>query len=435
MRFTKSTFAIFSCFCLFLISSCGSGGGSGGGSSSGTGTLSASLIDSAGSYEAVYVTVEELQVHLGGNEKNDKNWHTIPMEKNTINLCELTNGVREELGLTELKAGHYTQMRLMLSATPEEDEINIMSIEHPVANYVVIKNYVTNELTNSSTDELTWEELKVPSGFQTGVKLVKKFEIFEDQITEIILDFDAQRSVVQAGYSGNWHLKPTIKVLEESEGWILTGIVKDEEDNGIPDATVSVQEYNDGANDPKNKVMIRTATLTDSETDTAGSYEIFVAPGNYNIVAYKGPVIESNFTEQDIFGPDCIEIQTDAAPEDLDQIFMLSNPQDGFGTVTGRITIPNNGDELNNGDVLQYATLSFRKQAGCIDSPGTTVIEVVSINVENGGTYTVYLPFLPDGEEYTLIASTAGETTQPYTINFATDDTVNQDIDFNDIAD
>jgi hypothetical protein len=429
MRFSKSIFAIFSCFCLVLISACGSGGGGGSSSgtgTSGTGTLSASLIDSAGSYEAVYVTVEALQVHLGGNEKNDKNWHTIPMEKNTINLCELTNGVREELGLTELKAGHYTQMRLMLSATPEEDEINIMSIEHPVANYVVIKNYVTNELTNSSTDELTWEELKVPSGFQTGIKLVKKFEIFEDQITEIILDFDAQRSVVQAGYSGNWHLKPTIKVLEESEGWILTGIVKDEGENGIPDATVSVQEYDDGANDPKNKVMIRTATLTDSEIDTAGSYEIFVAPGNYNVVAYKGPVIKGNFTEQDIFGPDCIEIQTDAAPEDLDQIFMLSNPQDGLGTVTGLITIP------NNGDVLQYATLSFRKRADCFDSSGTTVIEVVSINVENGGTYTVYLP---DGEEYTLVASTAGETTQPYTINFATDDTVNQDIDFNDIAD
>jgi len=82
MRFTKSTFAIFSCFCLILFSACGSGGGSGdSGSSAGTGTLSASLVDSAGSYEAVYVTVEALEVHLGGNERNDKNWHTIPMEK------------------------------------------------------------------------------------------------------------------------------------------------------------------------------------------------------------------------------------------------------------------------------------------------------------------------------------------------------------------
>ena len=211
MQLSKSLFVTFSCFCLIFISACGSGGG---GSSTGTGTLSASLIDSAGSYEAVYVTVEALQVHLGGNEKNDKNWHTIPMEKNTINLCELTNGVREELGLTELQAGHYTQMRLMLNATPEEGEINIMSIEHPVANYVVIKNPLT--------EKLTWEELKVPSGFQTGVKLVKGFDIFEDETTEIILDFDASRSVVQAGNSGNWHLNLCYRGYIQSHGGIFS---------------------------------------------------------------------------------------------------------------------------------------------------------------------------------------------------------------------
>ena len=413
MQFIKPIFGILACFCLIFISACGSGGG---GSSAGTGTLSTSLIDSAGSYEAVYVTVDSVQVHLGGNENNDKNWHTIPMDKNTINLCELTNGVREELGLTELQAGHYTQMRLMLSATEEEGEINIMSIEHPVAHYVVIKNPVT--------DELTWEELKVPSGYQTGVKLVKGFNIFEGQTTEIILDFDAARSVVQAGNSGNWHLKPTIKVLEESEGWILTGIVKDDGGIGIPDAMVSVQEYDVGATDIKDAVGIRTATLTNSENDSVGRYEIFVAPGNYNVVAYKGPVIAGDFDEQDIFGPDCIEISENAEPGDLDQEFILSNPQqDGFGIVTGMIDIPVNGDEL------QYATLSFRKQADCFDNSGQTVIEVVSINVEDGGTYTVYLP-LSAGEIYNLVASTAGEETQEYSIDFTTDNPFPQNIDF-----
>ena len=416
MKLSKLCFLIFSFFCMLFISACGSGGGSGG-SSSDLGTLSLGLIDSAGSYEAVYVTVEEVQVHLGGNENNHKNWQSIPMDTNTIDLCELTNGVREELGLTELQSGHYTQMRLILSATPEEDEINIMSIEHPVANYVVIKNPIT--------EELTWEELKVPSGFKTGVKLVKGFDIIEGETTEIIFDFDAARSVVQAGKSGNWHLKPTIKVLEESEGWIFTGIVKDDNDNGIPNAMVSVQEYNVGALDKKDEVKIRTATITDSENGSVGQYEIFVAPGNYDVVAYKGPVIEGVFDHQDIFGPDCIAISEDAESDDFIQEFSLSNPPENeFGIVTGLVTIPENGDEL------QYATLSFRKQAECFDNSRETVIEVVSINVGNGGEYTVYLPLLPNGGVYTIIASTEGEVTEEYLIDFTTDKPFPQNIDF-----
>ena len=50
-------------------------------------------------------------------------------------------------------------------------------------------------------------ELKVPSGYQSGVKIVKGFTINENGTTEIILDFDAMSSVVEAGNSGQWLLK------------------------------------------------------------------------------------------------------------------------------------------------------------------------------------------------------------------------------------
>ena len=105
----------------------------------GTGTLDVSLTDSAGSYKAVYITIEGVEVHTGGNDKNKQNWETIPMVKNTINLCELTNSVFEELGSIRLDSGKYTQLRLHLSSEPEDsDELNILSELHPAAIYVVL---------------------------------------------------------------------------------------------------------------------------------------------------------------------------------------------------------------------------------------------------------------------------------------------------------
>ncbi len=56
--------------------------------------------------------------------------------KKTYNLLELVNGVLEELGMTELPAGHYTQMRLFIGDDPD-DGVNIFGDPHEFANYVI----------------------------------------------------------------------------------------------------------------------------------------------------------------------------------------------------------------------------------------------------------------------------------------------------------
>ena len=69
----------------------------------------------------------------------------------------------------------------------------------------------------------------------------------------------------------------------------------------------------------------------------------------------------------------------------------------GMGTFTGTVTIAGAGSE-------QYATLSFRQPAG------SGQIEVYSVNVRNGYTYSVSLPF----GDYTIVASSYLATTVSY---------------------
>jgi hypothetical protein len=398
MKLSKSIFIVFACFSMFFFLGCDGGGSSSG--DVGTGVLSASLIDAAGDYRAVYVTVKELQVHRNGDENDESGWQTLEgFSKKTIDLCSLRNGVFEDLGTAELEEGKYSQLRLILC---DEDEgpalvdengdpvYNILENEHPKANYVVFDD-----------DNDTWHMLEVPSAFNTGIKLVKGFEITAGETKEIILDFDANRSVVQAGKSGKWLLRPTIKVLDQT--WILDGTVLDDGGIGIEGVLVSVQ-YPDPAYPEE---IVSTSTLTDEN----GEYVIYVKPpgiSGYHIVAYKGPRnVEDgeNITGDDILGPECLEITEDE--EVLTNNFVLNNSsEDGIGYITGIVTI-------NNGDSDHSATLSFRTNC-----PKTSKeIEVLSVNIADGSEYRVVLPV----GEYSLVASSGEVVNDPVTIKVETD--------------
>jgi len=292
-------------------------------------------------------------------------------------------------------------MRLIIGEQAD-DGLNIFSQNHPYANYVIDLN-----------DD--YHELKVPSGYQTGIKIVNGFEINTDQTTELLLDFDASKSVVEAGNSGNWLLKPTIKVLNETqENWMISGIVKDGGGIPIENALVSIQIY-DPISDPLNEdkkyeVTIRTSTRTGS----SGEYKIFVEPGNYNIVAYK-----SGTEAEEIFGPDCFKILVNE--DDLIRDFTLSDATtDGFGTVTGLVSIEND----DTGE--QYATLSFRKNTLCFDNSENEEIEVISINILNDYPYDINLPV----GDYTLVASSFGENTIEIPINITDGAEIDKPIEF-----
>ena len=87
----RSIILITSLFCIsaVLVACGGSGGGSSSGSGTGnTGSLALSLQDAPSEdYNAVYVTIKEIRVHIGGSE-DDQNWELVASPDKTYNLLD-----------------------------------------------------------------------------------------------------------------------------------------------------------------------------------------------------------------------------------------------------------------------------------------------------------------------------------------------------------
>lgn len=367
---------------ILVFAACGGGGGSGS-----SGTLSVSLSDSTlPGFKAIYVTVEEVHAHPSGGG----GWVTVGTPDKTVDLLTLINGVREELGVADLATGHYTQLRLLLGSSPDAG-LNFLSQPHPYANYFI-----------DDTD--TAVELKVPSGLQTGIKIVNGFNINENQTTELILDFDAMRSVVRSGSSGKWLLKPTIKVLDSANYSIASGTVRDGSDAGIEGVMVSAQSYDDTAADERDKVIVEAATITDAD----GNYKLFLAPGDYNLVAFRT-------SANDADGPACTQLTAQA--ETVHSADFALAFTDQIGAIAGTVTI---ADPLTD----QHATLSFREVVGC--GSASPAVELLAVNVAAGGTYDVDLP----AEVYRVVASTYDRATQAVDATVTSDGETTVDFDF-----
>lgn len=165
------------------LSACGGG--------SGNGTMRVSLTDApACGFDTVFVTVDKVRVHRSASaEPGDSGWSEIVVSPaRRIDLLSLTNGVLEQLGQTQLPAGSYTQMRLVLAEN---------GASAPFANAV----------TPIGGSEVA---LDTPSGQQTGLKMNLDVEVEPDKIADVVIDFDACKSVVRRGNTGRFNLKPVL---------------------------------------------------------------------------------------------------------------------------------------------------------------------------------------------------------------------------------
>ncbi len=184
---TKSIAWSTAAACALLLSACGGGGDNG---NSGNGTLGVSLTDApACGFDAVNVTVAKVRVNQSSTASDtDGGWTDIAVNRK-INLLDLNNGLLDKLGEMPLTPGHYTQLRLVLDANTKTD--------------------LTNSVVPTGGVETA---LVTPSAVQSGIKLVNAFDVAAGQRVDLVLDFNACKSIVKRG-NGVYALKPVIQVV------------------------------------------------------------------------------------------------------------------------------------------------------------------------------------------------------------------------------
>lgn len=228
---------------------CGGGSGDGGTVGPLNGTLRLALTDAPScGYDAVNITVQKVRVHQSATAgETDSGWSEVVLAPaKRVNLLTLSNGVLEELGQTPLPTGKYTQLRLVLASNDSAQ---------PLANSVRPTGGVE-------------VALKTPSGQQSGVKANINIDIAANQMADFVLDFDACKSVVTAGNSGQYLLKPVLTVVPRYVSGVM-GYV----DTGLVLATTSVSVQQAG--------VVVKATVPDS----TGRFVLQpVAPGSYTLV-------------------------------------------------------------------------------------------------------------------------------------------------------
>jgi hypothetical protein len=229
------------------LAACGGGGGSG----AADGTLRVALTDAPScGYDHVYVTIEKVSVHQSATAgEQDGGWTDIVLAPaRRVDLLDLTNGVLEELGTTPLPAGKSSQVRLVLASNSGTGTASFANAVHPTGGVEV--------------------PMSTPSAQQSGLKLQAHFEVAAGQMADLVLDFDACRSVVKAGNSGKYNLKPVIAVVPRIvtgiQGYVTTTLA-------LSSTTVSAQQ--DGA------------TVRSTAPDATGKFSIpYLPSGTYTLV-------------------------------------------------------------------------------------------------------------------------------------------------------
>ena len=208
------------------------------------------LVDASGDYEEVNVEIIDIQYKSSENES----WISFTPEKGypiKVDLTELIAGNDLLLSDEIIPAGMINQIRLVLG---ENNTLLLKNAAEPIV-------------------------LDTPSAQQSGLKLKLDTELEAGFSYTFILDWDVHKSIIKAGNSDKYILKPVIRVNTSVNSGSIKGIVTGESmavENSEPQPLGDV------------KVAVYTSEneyITQTTTDEKGAFLIQgLQPGKYMIM-------------------------------------------------------------------------------------------------------------------------------------------------------
>lgn len=230
---------------------------------SGTGTASFEATDAAvdaDNISGVYLSVDELQIIADGEVKNSIMFE----EPETFDLMAYQNGQTKFLGQTELDAGAYDQVRLILTSGSE----------------------AWVEFTDNTT-----QQIDVPSGSSSGYKIFGDFEVMANGISEVVLDVDLRKALVQQG-NGDFNLRPTARLISKAESGSIQGTV---DMNDMQDADrVVVYAYLEGTynesemSEPAEGESRFEGSINSAVASSTGNFTLaFMPESDYELIVAK----------------------------------------------------------------------------------------------------------------------------------------------------
>lgn len=155
----------------------------------GTSRLNIRMTDAPAAYQEVNVDIQQIEVHVEGS-----GWTTMPTNAGVYNLLTLTNGIDTLLSSGTVPSGLISQIRFKLGPA---NSIKANGVVYP---------------------------MKTPSAMQSGLKIQVHQNLEADYTYDILLDFDANQSVVQTG-NGDYKLKPVIRAITNANSGAIRGTV------------------------------------------------------------------------------------------------------------------------------------------------------------------------------------------------------------------
>lgn len=196
------------------------------------------LIDAEGDYQEVNIEIIDI---LYNSSEDEKGWISFTPESGypiNVDLTELIAGNNVLLTDEIIASGMLKQIRLVLSDN----------------NTLLLEN------------ETTPIHLDTPSAQQSGLKLKLDTELEPGFSYTFILDWDVHKSILKAGNSGKYILKPVIRVNTEVNSGSISGKVIGEDLNDNVSGAVPLEGILVAVHEVENDTFI-TETYTNENGD------------------------------------------------------------------------------------------------------------------------------------------------------------------------